>query len=348
MKARALSLFVVLFAALARADEIDDLVVASMAKDHVPGVALGIAVNGQLVEKRAYGYANLETMTPVTPSTVFKIASLSKAFCASVAMMLVEEGKMSLEDRVADLLPAFPRQWEAVRVKHLLSHTSGIPDAPGFQFTRQYTDEEFFALYGDAALATEPGATYRYNNFGFATLGMVVGKVSGKPLRDLVRERVFDPLGMSATHYYDMARVVPWRASGYNWRDGLHTNVNAARPNVYDGSGGILTSLEDYAKWDAALRTESPLRDETRQEMWTKFTLNDGTPGTYGFGWFPSEFDGQRVVHHNGSTQGFTAHVIRGLEDGVTVFVFRNAGGDGALELAQGVMKAFRARRKAA
>ena len=105
--------------------------------------------------------------------------------------------------------------------------------------------------------------------------------------------------------------------------------------------------MEDYAKWDAALRTDKPLNGIVRRQMWTKFALSDGTSGTYGFGWFPSEIDGQRVVHHNGTTAGFTSHVIRGLDDGVTVFVFRNVSGDGAFDLAQGVMKAFKARKAA-
>jgi len=345
MRCRALlSIALVACSLVVRADEIDDLVKANMEQYHIAGVAVGVAVDGELVEKRCYGLANLETMAPVTPQTVFKIASLSKAFCASVTMLLINEGKLSLEDRVVDVLPSFPRAWDSVRVKHLLSHTSGIPDAPGFQFSRQYTDEEFFALYGDRALSTEPGATYRYNNFGYATLGLVVGRVSGKPLRDAVRERIFEPLGMSASLYYDMARVVPSRASGYSWREGAHVNANPARPQVYDGSGGILTSLEDYAKWDAALRTDKPLNGLLRRQMWTKFVLNDGTPGTYGFGWFPDTLDGERTVHQNGTTQGFTSHVIRGLDSGVTVFVFRNGAGGGAFDLARAVFRAHKKR----
>ncbi len=330
---------------LLRADEIDDLVKANMAEFHVPGIAVGIAVNGQLVEKRCYGYANLETIAPVTPQTVFKIASLSKAFCASVAMLLIEEGKLTLETRLVDVLPDAPKSWEAVRIKHLLSHSSGIPDPEGFSMSRQYTNEEYFALFGE--LTEEPGTVYRYNNFGFATLGLVVAKVTGKTLREAVNERIFTPLGMTATHYYDMLRVVPNRANGYNWRSDSHTNVNALRPLVYDGSGGVLTSLEDYAKWDAALRTDKPLNGIVRRQMWTPFTLNDGKPGGYGFGWFPDEVGGQRAVHHNGTTAGFTSHVIRGLDDGVTVFVFRNVSGEGAYELAEAVLKSFRARKAA-
>lgn len=331
---------------VARADGIDDLVKANMEQYHVPGVALGIAVNGKLVEQRCYGYSNLETMTPVTPQTVFKIASLSKAFCASTAMLLIQEGKLSLDAKVTDILPEAPKSWEKVQIRHLLSHTSGIPDPEGFSMSRSYTVPEFFALFGE--LSEEPGTLYRYNNFGYATLGLVVAKVTGKTLREAATERIFGPLGMSATHYYDMQRVVPNRANGYNWNGTAHMNVNALRPLVYDGSGGVLTSLEDYAKWDAALRTDKPLNGIVRRQMWTIEPLADGKPGGYGYGWFPDTVDEQRVVHHNGTTTGFTAHVIRGLDDGVSVFVFRNVGGDGAYELAEAVFKAYRAKKQAA
>lgn len=345
MRAR-VALLLVLLAPIVHADEIDDLVRANMAQFHAPGTALGIVVDGKLTEQRCYGYANLETMTPVTPKTIFKVASLSKAFLASVTMMLIEEGKLTLDSKLVDLLPEAPKSWEAVQIRHLLSHTSGIPDAEGFTMARQYTVPEFFALFG--GLTEPPGTVYRYNNFGFATLGLVVAQLCGKPMREVAKEKIFDPLGMSATHYYDMARVVPDRANGYIWSNDQHRNVNALRPLVYDGSGGVLTSLEDYAKWDAALRTDKPLNGIVRRQMWTKFTLADGKEGDYGFGWFPDQVDGQRVVHHNGSTTGFTAHVIRGLDDGVTVFVFRNISGDGAYDLVEAVFKAYRARRKAA
>jgi CubicO group peptidase (beta-lactamase class C family) len=346
MRLRAFVPLLFVLPSLASADGIDDLVKANMEKYHVPGLALGIAVDGKLVEQRCYGYSNLETMTPVTPQTVFKIASLSKAFCASTAMLLIQEGKLSLDAKVTDVLPEAPRSWEKVQIKHLLSHTSGIPDPQGFTMSRSYTVPEFFALFGE--LSEEPGTVYRYNNFGYATLGLVVAKITGKTLREAVTERIFEPLGMSATHYYDMQRLVPSRANGYNWNGTAHVNVNALRPLVYDGSGGVLTSLEDYAKWDAALRTDKPLNGIVRRQMWTIEPLADGKPGGYGFGWFPDKLDEQRVVHHNGTTTGFTAHVIRGLDDGVTVFVFRNVSGTGAYELAEAVFKAYRAKKQAA
>ena len=336
-----------LLGSLVRADEIDDLVRANMEAEGINGIAIGIVVDGVLVERRAYGFANIETHTMVRPETVFKIASMSKAFCASAAMMLIDEGKMSLEDLVVDILPAAPESWGEIRVKHLLSHTSGIPSATGFQFSAQYTPEQFLALFEGTELREEPGDTFRYNNFGFATLGQVVGAVSGKPLREFVTERILKPLGMVATHYYDHRRIVPQRANGYSRRNGEHVNPNPVRPYVYDGSGGLLTNLLDYAQWDAALRSDILLSAEIKEKMWTKFTLNDGSQGNYGFGWFPGEVDGERVVYHGGGTQGFTSHIVRGLESGVTVFVFRNGSGSQVQPLTRAIFAAYKAKMSA-
>ncbi|MCH7904356.1 MAG: beta-lactamase family protein [Armatimonadetes bacterium] len=342
MRTRSLLFLLLLLGSVARADEIDDLVRANMDADGINGVALGIVVDGVLQESRSYGLANIETGTAVWPETVFKIASLSKAFCAAVTMMLIEEGKLSLEDRVVYHLPTAPESWGKIRIKHLLSHTSGIPRAPGFQFSAQYTPEEFVALFDGIELAEEPGEKYRYNNFGFATLGQIVHKVTGMLLREYVTERILEPLGMTATHYYEMGRIVPHRANGYRRRDGSYSNPNPARPRAYDGSGGVLTSVLDYALWDKALRSDDLLSAEIKEKMWTRFTLNDGSLGEYGFGWFPDEVDGERVVWHHGNTQGFTAHVIRGLESGVTVFVFRNGSGSEAQSLARGILAAYK------
>ena len=336
-----------LLGSLVRADEIDDLVRANMEAEGVNGIAVGIVVDGVLQQRRVYGLANLETRTPMRPGTVFKIASMSKAFCAAAAMMLIDEGKMSLEDLVVDILPDAPESWGEIRVKHLLSHTSGIPRAPGFQFTAQYTLEEFLALFEGTELREEPGDTFRYNNFGFATLGQVVHQISGKTLREFVTERILEPLGMVSSHYYDHRRIVPQRANGYSRRNGEHVNPMPLRPYVYDGSGGLLTNLLDYAQWDAALRSDFLLSAEIKEKMWTKFTLNDGSEGNYGFGWFPGEVGGERVVFHGGSTQGFTSHIVRGLESGVTVFVFRNGSGSQAQSLTRAIFAAYKAQMSA-
>jgi len=346
MKARSLAILLLSTLALSlRADEVDDLVRANMEEGHITGLALGICIDGELVERRVYGLANLETRTTVKPETVFKIASMSKAFCSTAVMMLVEEGKLSLEDKVSDLLPNTPAAWSEIRLKHLLSHTSGIPDVPDFSFTRQYTRDEFLALYADLKLQEEPGSTYRYNNFGYATLGLIVGEVTGKPLREFVTERILQPLGMNATHYYDMAKIVPNRAYGYDWTANGQVNVNPVRPYVYDGSGGLLTNLLDYAQWDKALRNDTLIKRETKEMMFTKFTLNDGTAGTYGFGWMPGSFDGERVVSHSGGTLGFTSYYLRGLESGVSVFVFRNGNTGRPSDLARSVFTIIKKRR---
>jgi CubicO group peptidase (beta-lactamase class C family) len=329
-------------APLSSADTIDDLVNESMKSERIPGLALAIIEKGKVREIRCYGLANLETQTPVTPQTVFKIASMSKAFAAGAAMLLIEEGKLSLDDRVVDLLPDAPKAWSEIRVRHLLSHTSGIPDTNQFDFNREYTERQYLALFSDLPLDSAPGEVFRYNNFAYAALGLVVGKAAGKSVREFVSERILEPLGMTSAHYYDLPKIVPQRANGYQWRNGGYVNPNPMRPQVYDGSGGLLVSMEDYVKWDAALYQNRPLSETIRQTMWTPYLLANGKPATYGFGWFVAETDKRPELYHSGSTQGFTSFIIRGMDDGLTVIVFRNGVGNGATKLGRDLLRAAR------
>lgn len=326
------------------ADAIDDIVRANMERERIPGIAVGI-IDGDLPPQfRTYGIANLETDTPVTTRTVFKIASMSKAFAAAATLLLVEEGRLSLETPITQVLPDAPPHWSEIRVRHLLAHTSGIPDSDLFQFEREYTEAQYLALFWNRPLDSVPGEVYRYNNFAYATLGLVVGRVSGLPLRDFVTERILRPLGMSVTHYYDLPRLVPGRANGYNWSGGRFVNPNPYRPWVYDGSGGMLTNLEEYAKWDRALREQRVLSPTILQRQWTQVPLNNGEPGRYGMGWFPDIRDGRRVVFHGGATQGFTSHVVRDLDRGVTVYVFRNGSGGNVGGLTNAIYQAYLSR----
>lgn len=333
--------------ALATADAIDDMARANMEAEHIPGMAIGIMEGETLKIVRTYGYANLETMTPVTDKTVFRIASMSKAFCAASALKLIEEGKLTLETRVVDVLPDAPEQWSAVRVKHLLSHTSGIPDSNLFDMGRAYSDSQFLALFWRLPLDAEPGTAYRYNNFAYSVLGMIVGKVSGSSLREFVAQRIFKPLGMTQSQYYTLSTLVPHRADGYSWQSGTHLNALPLRPEQYDGSGGIMTSVTDYAKWQAALHRTDVLSDAIKQQQWTRSKLNDGKEIPYGMGWFPEVRNGKRIVDHSGGTHGFTSFVIRNLDDKVTVFVFRNGAGGGVVRFGEALYDQYMKQREA-
>lgn len=316
--------------AAASADDLDEMVRAHMQAERIPGLALGIAKDGQPVERRTYGFANLETFSYVRPTTVFRIASISKQFAASCVMLLVQEGKLSLDDPVRKHVPEAPENWAGITVRHLLTHTGGVPSDIPFQFTATYNVKDFFELFAGTEPKFAPGERYEYSNYGYATLGVLVQKVSGKSLRDFAAERLFRPVGMTQTRYWSLADVIEGRANGYRWQGSQYVNLMPLRPWVYDGSGGVLTSLEDLFKWDAALRTESPLTTELRRQMWTRNRLNSGEATTYGFGWVVRNTANGLEVGHSGSSFGFTSRLRRYVDKGVTVIILRNGDGQSA------------------
>ncbi len=341
MRTLALVLASVLAPSLAHADPIDNLIRASMAKDHIPGVAVGVIRDGKLVVARGYGVANLETNTPVTTDTVFRIASMSKQFCAAAILMLAAEGKLSVEDPVSKWVDGTPEAWKDVRLRHLLGHQSGIHeinDAKGYDFRDDDTPAELLAIMKAPPLDFRPGERFAYSNSNYALLGWIVQRASGQSLKAFVESRIFAPAGMANARYFRQDDVIPNRANAYRWRTDHYENGWPERSAALDGSGAALMTLADWAKWDAALDVGAPVSKAIQAQMGTAGTLVDGTRSKYGFGWYD---DGEGRVHHTGSTYGFTSAFVRDPKRHLTVVVFRNANGGPALDMAKGVMDAY-------
>lgn len=335
------SLRLLAFSASARADAIDDLIKASMAKDHIPGVAVGVIRDGKLVVARGYGLANLETNAPVTPDTVFRIASMSKQFCAASILMLQAEGKLSIEDPVSKYIEEAPETWKDIKIRHLLGHQSGIHEinaTKGYDFRDDYTPAQLLDLMKSGPLDFAPGTKFSYSNSGYYILGWIVQKTSGMSLKGFVETRIFAPAGMTHTSYFRQDDVIPNRADAYRWIKDHYENGWPERSAAGDGSGAALTTLGDWAKWDAALDAGTPVSKTIQTQMATGGSFNDGTRSKYGFGWYD---DGEGRVHHTGSSYGFTSAFIRDPKRRLTVVVFRNSNGGPALAMAQGVMDAF-------
>lgn len=328
---------------LVRADALDDLAKSEMESFHISGMAIGIMKDGKLVEKRGYGLANRETCTPVDSKTVFRIASMSKQFCSAAVLMLVDDGKVKLDEPVKTYLPEIPPEWSGITVRHCLNHISGIPDitTTRWNLTKDYTEAEFFDLFKGLPLASVPGEKYAYSNFGYATMGILVHRISGKPLWEFVQERIFKPLGMTNTYYYQPDLDLSKFAVGYDWKDGKFTFGTVKRPMVYAGSGGVMSCIEDFAKWDAALRTDFPIKQSIKDSWWTAGKLNDGKSTNYGMGWMLANRNGLANVHHTGSTPGFTSMIVRYKEPELTIVVFRNGEGDKVRDFCDAIAKVY-------
>ena len=307
-------------------DTVDRYVAAEMERAHIPGVALAVLRGGRPVKIATYGFADLEHRVPVTPSTVFKIGSVSKQFIATGIVLLQQDGRLGFDDPIAKHFAGTPETWRGVTLRHLLTHTSGIlREGPAFDPLRVQPDSVVIRSAFAAPLEFPTGSKYQYCNVCYFTLADVVARVSGKPWDEYLAERVFRPLGMTSTRATTTSVLVPHRARGYTWRDGGYVNapeVLALRP-----SGAFLSTIEDLARWDAALYGDRVLTRASREAMVQPTRLEGGGSSGYGFGWMLDSVDGRWRVRHGGTLPGFRAQMTRFPNDSLTVIVLTNADG---------------------
>ena len=307
-------------------DTVDRYVAAEMERAHIPGVALAVLRAGKPVKIAGYGFADLEHRVPVTPRTVFKIGSVSKQFIATGIVLLAQDGRLAIDDPISRHLAGTPETWNRVTLRHLLTHTSGIVrEGPAFDPMRLQPDSVVIRSAFAVPLEFSTGSKYQYCNVCYFTLAEVVARVSGKPWDEFLAERVFRPMGMTSTRATTTTSLVPHRARGYAWRDGGYVNAPeflALRP-----SGAFLSTVEDLARWDAALYDDRVLGRASRESMVQPIRLEDGTMSGYGFGWFLDSVDGRWRVRHGGTLPGFRAQMTRFPNDSLTVIVLANADG---------------------
>jgi D-alanyl-D-alanine carboxypeptidase len=305
-------------------DSVDGLVAAEMARMHIPGLALAVLHGGKVIKTRGYGLADLEHQVPVTPQTVFKIGSVSKHLIAAGIMLLAQDGRLAVDDPVAKYFANAPDSWRGITLRHFLTHTSGVlREGPAFDPLKVQPDSVVIASAFARPLEFPTGSKYQYCNVCYFTLADVIARVSGKPWEVFLDERVFRPVGMTATRTTTTTELVPNRARGYRWRDTGY--VNAPELLALRPSGAFLSTVLDLAKWDAALYADRVLTKASREAMLTPVRLNGGGSYGYGFGWALDSLDGHWRVHHGGSLPGFRAMMARFPKDSLTVIVLANS-----------------------
>ncbi len=286
--------------------------------------------------------ASVEFNIPATPETVFEIGSVSKQLTAAGILLLMEDGKLNLDEKISKYLPNTPATWEKVTVRNLLTHTSGIKSyssLEGFNLSKRLKQADFIKALAPYPLDFETGTNYIYSNSGFNLLAFIIESVSGKSYWEFMRERIFNPLGMTKTADRDPQFIISNRATGYEWRDNRLVGRDYELTDLF-GAGSIVSTVLDLAKWDAALRNDTLLKKETKAEMWKPLIFNDGKTYPYGLGWRISEIRGHKLIAHSGQTAGFGASVSRFVDDDLTVIALTNLGESGMGTLiAQGVAK---------
>jgi CubicO group peptidase (beta-lactamase class C family) len=304
------------------------------------GAAVVVVQDGQVVLRRAYGQARLPGPVPATPDSDFRLASLSKQFTATAILLLVQDQRLRLEDRVVDVLPGFPSYLGEVRVRQLLQHTSGIWDYEAFvpeNHPVQVKDRDVLSLLARADRTYfVPGTSVRYSNSGYAVLALIVEHLSGMPFARFLHERVFVPGGMTSTvAHEDGVSTVPRRAYGYSPGAGGFVASDQSPTSAVLGDGGIYSSVDDLVAWDRTQQAHGLLRADLQAQAWTPPTMPDGTLSTYGFGWFVDEDQGFRRLSHHGETCGFTNAIVKYPEQRLTVIVLTNRRGGTPWRIAQ-------------
>ena len=305
---------------------VDALVSSEMDRQKIPGLSLAVVKDGKPLIVKGYGYANLEHRVLVKPETIFQSGSVGKQFTAMAVLMLVEEGKISLDEKIGKYLGEVPPAWSNITVRHLLTHTGGMTDYPrDFDFRKDYTEDELLKRAKEVPTASAPGEKWAYSNLGFVTLGIVIHKVSGKFYGDFLKERVFMTLGMTTARVISEADIIPNRAAGYVLKNGEIENQEWVSPSLNTTADGALyLSVLDMIKWDEGLSAGKLISKTGYDAMWTPVKLNSGKPHPYGFGWSLRQVNGKRVIEHSGSWQGFKSHIARYRDNGLTVIVFAN------------------------
>lgn len=319
--------------------KVDEFINAEMQKQKIPGVSLAVMKDGKPLIVKGFGFANLEHQVPVKPETIFQSGSVGKQFTAMAVMMLAEEGKINIDEKITKYVGDVPDAWANITVRHLLTHTGGMTDYPqDFDFRKDYTEDDLLKRAKEVPLAFQPGERYAYSNLGYVTLGIIIGKVSGKFYGDFLQERVFKPLGMTTARIITEADIVPNRAAGYVLRNAELKNQSWVSPSLNTTADGALylTTL-DMMKWDEALAGGKLLSKAGYDAMWTPVKLNGGKPHPYGFGWALRDVNGKRVIEHGGAWQGFKAHIARYPDNKLTVIVFANLAQANQGRLANGV-----------
>jgi CubicO group peptidase (beta-lactamase class C family) len=319
-----------------------DALLKGIGTEREPGAAIMVLKDGEVIYIRCRGVADLQAMRPIDGRTNFRLASLTKSFTAAAAMLLVREGKLRYEDRLTDLLPGFPEYGRDITLRHLLDHTSGLPDYEGLMSPpppgkpvedAQIDDAGVLELLkGQRAGWFVPGRLWRYSNSGYVLLGLIVARASGRSFPTFLRERVFQPLKMTGTVAYVRGKsTVSDRAFGYTKDGGRWRFTDQSPTSATLGDGGVYSSLTNLSLWDEALRRHILLTEEEMRPALTPVrvpgkgpTGPDGRPADYGFGWFLNAWEGHPRMWHYGETIGFRTGIHRFTAGGLTVIVLAN------------------------
>lgn len=295
-----------------------------------PGAVVLAVKDGKVVLRKGYGLANMELGVPIKPAMVFRIGSITKQFTSAGIMMLLEEGKISLDDEITKFMPDYPTRGNKITIHNLLNHTSGIKsydDRQDFFVTirNDFKPAEFVEVFKNEPLDFKPGEQFKYNNSGYFLLGVIIEKVSGKTYEEFINERIFKPLGMRNSYYGSHSRIIPNRATGYQATKNGHINADyISMTQVYAG-GALLSTADDLWAWTKALHSGKVVSQKSFKLMTTATKYAGSQTQKYGYGLWLNSLFGEKSVEHGGGINGFITHALYLPEKNIFVTVLTNA-----------------------
>ncbi|MFO7524013.1 MAG: serine hydrolase domain-containing protein [Ignavibacteriaceae bacterium] len=298
-------------------------------KPDVPGAAVMVIKNGEIIFQKGYGLANIELKIPVTEKTNFRLASVTKQFTALSVLMLIERGALEINTTLKDIFPGYPDYGTKITIKHLLQHTSGLIDYEDLihdSVSVQLKDKDVLDLMLQTdSTYFEPGSQHKYSNTGYALLALTVEIISGLPFRDYLDENIFQPLGMTNTIAFENdINEVKNRAYGYTITETGNDLTDQSITSAVLGDGGIYSSLNDLYLWDQSLYTTKLIDKKYLIESWAPGVTTSGNGFPYGYGWHLEKRYNTDVVYHTGSTRGFRNIIYRIPEKHFTIVILTN------------------------
>jgi len=332
-----------------------DSIFSGVIQDDDPGAAVLVKRDGKILFEKGYGVRELRTRAKIGPQTNFRLASFTKQFTAMAIMLFVHDGKLRYDNRLTDIFPDFPAYGKSITIRHLLTHTSGLPDyedlmekeekAKGLLWSSDHQIQEgevLSLLEKESAGKFAPGTNWAYSNSAYVVLGLIVAKVAGMPYRDFLKQRIFTPVGMKHSIVFQKGvNEIAERAFGHSKENGKLLETDQSSTSATLGDGGIYSNLEDLAKWDGALQKHTLLSEAEMLAALTPVKLADGSephwpsepdgdnlnpgkPVSYGFGWFLDPYKGHSRIWHTGSTMGFRTVIQCFTVDGLTIVILCN------------------------
>ena len=293
-----------------------------------PGATVLIAKDDKIIYRKAFGMANLELNVPMKLENVLQLASITKQFTSVAILMLLEQGKLSLQDPLSKYIADYPRGNE-ITLHHLLNHTSGIMNytkLPEFRTKTRLdmTPEEIISSFKNLPLEFNPNEKHEYSNSGYVLLGYIIEKISGMSYEDFIHKNIFEKLGMKNSYYGNSYKIIPNRANGYQLYEGNYENAEYMSTTIPYAAGSLMSTVDDMFLWNKAIRHNTLISEKSKQIAFTNHTLTNGKHGNYGYGWFINELAGMTTLEHTGGINGFTTSGIYVPDNNIYAIVLSN------------------------